>query len=68
MALKITPPSKPGAAILPPKEIAPLWQRIAVFILGVLSFPLAVVVLGLTLGVLWRLFTWAFDLGLAVFP
>jgi hypothetical protein len=32
-------------------------------ILGVFSFPLALVVLGFVLGALWRLFVWAFDLG-----
>jgi len=64
MALKIPiPASKPGAAILPPPKIAPLWERVTVLILGVFSFPLAIVVLGFVLGALWRLFVWAFDLG-----
>jgi len=68
MALKISPPvSKPGAAILPPPKIAPLWQRIAVVILGVLSFPLAAVVLGIVLAVFWRLFRLGFDYGATLF-
>jgi len=68
MALKIPiPASKPGAAILSPPKIVPLWERIAVFILGVLSFPLAAVVLGIVLAVFWRLFRLGFDYGVTLF-
>jgi hypothetical protein len=60
---KPQPQAQPKASPAPPTKIDPPGKRVIYFILGLASFPLALVALGVILGVSWRLFAWAFDLG-----
>jgi hypothetical protein len=55
------PQVNPAPSVI--KKIDPPWKRAAFGILGVAMIPAAVIILGFILGILWRLFAWAFRLG-----
>ena len=66
MALKIPNPS-PSKAEAKVVKIDPPWKRVIFFILGLVFFPLTAVVLGIILGVFWRLFLLGWGFGVTIF-